>query len=213
LYCGLDCSKRSPFKEQHKKETNLRKYGVTNSALLPEFKERNSQTVKFITKQIPKEEFIKRLEKRKTTNIQRFGYSSAMQNEKYFNKCMKTQYSRKVYILPSGKAIYLQGYEPQFLDFVFTNNLLTENDINYSPEKIRYIGFNNEDHYYFPDFDIPKLNLIVEIKSDYTEKRDKNIELKKRACLDSNKNYLRIVNNDFTEACQLLSSYSPFSIG
>lgn len=46
---------------------------------------------------------------------------------------------------------------------------------------------------------IPKLNLIVEIKSWYTEKMDKNVEQKKGACVQQGFKYIRIVDNNFSE--------------
>jgi len=56
---------------------------------------------------------------------------------------------------------------------------------------------NKQIDYYFPDFYIPKLNLIIEIKSWYTEKLDKNVSLKEQACKNQGYNYIRILDNNF----------------
>ena len=89
------------------------------------------------------------------------------------------------------------GYEPQFLNFIFESKLLDERDIDYKPKPIKYINIDNREAYYYPDFYIPKYNLIVEIKSKYTLSRDKNIECKRIACIDSGYKYIRIVDNNF----------------
>jgi hypothetical protein len=89
----------------------------------------------------------------------------------------KSAFTHKPYTLPSGRIRKLQGYEPQFLDYVFRNNIYKEEDFDFSTRRIPYI-FENKEHYYFPDFYIPKDNLIIEIKSDYILKRqgkDKNL--------------------------------------
>ena len=155
--------------------------------------------MKIVCDQIPKAVYENRLNKRKQTNLQKFGQEYTMQNPIYFDKCMKTQWTRKMYTLPSGKLIYLMGYEPQFLDYIFNNNILNENEIIYKPNGISYNSINGGDKKYYPDFQIPKLNLIIEIKSSYTLKVDKNIELKRNACIRDGFRYIRIVNNDFSE--------------
>lgn len=51
----------------------------------------------------------------------------------------------------------------------------------------------------FTDFYIPKLNLIVEVKSYYTMLLDKNLLLKEQTCRTNGFKYIRIVNNNFEE--------------
>lgn len=121
------------------------------------------------------------------------------------NQDAKTAYRRlnnlhkiKKYILPSGKTVNLKGYEPQFLDFVFRNNLLLETDIIYKPKRIQYIQ-DNQIRYYYPDFYIPKHNLIVEIKSAYIAKLQtiKNLKNKEQGVIDAGHNYCLIIDNNF----------------
>ena len=106
----------------------------------------------------------------------------------------------KKYKLPSNKEVFIQGYEPQFLDFVFQNKLLTEEEIQFHPKGIKY--FNNDTpHWYFPDFFIPKLNLITEVKSNWILERQTAYtqHLKEQATRAAGFDYILILDNDFSE--------------
>jgi intein-encoded DNA endonuclease-like protein len=117
-----------------------------------------------------------------------------------FNNWKRSCYRHKSYTLPSGKIIKLQGYEPQFLDYIFENNIYKEEDFEFSTFKLDY-EFSGKKHYYFPDFKIPKDNLIIEVKSSYILKRqgeDKN-KAKRDATIKSGYNYLMVLDNNFEE--------------
>ena len=137
-------------------------------------------------------------EKQRQTCLVKYGVESPMQINEIHQIQQKCSKSHKTVILPSGKVITKQGYEPQFIEHVFTNNLLTEDEIDYHPNGVKYIRpIDGKSHYYFPDFYIPKYNLIIEIKSSWTEKIDKNLLLKEQACKHQGYNYIRIVNSNF----------------
>lgn len=136
-------------------------------------------------------------QKIRDTNIMKYGVSNASQNHDIQIKKINTSFRRKRYTLPSGKIITLLGYEPQFLDYIFNNHILTEDEIDYSPKGIKYIDNNDKIRYYFPDFYVPKWNLIIEIKSSYIVKCDKNLYLKQKAVLQQNYRYVMIVDHNF----------------
>lgn len=94
------------------------------------------------------------------------------QTKKGFNEARKASFKLKEYILPSGKIIQLQGYEPQVLDILL--NKYEESDICFDTTGIPSIPYQLEDKnkVYFPDFFIPKENKIVEVKSKHTLKSD-----------------------------------------
>ena len=119
-------------------------------------------------------------------------------DEKWFRKTVVNSFRSKPYTLPSGRVIKLQGYEPQFLDYVFGNNIYKEEDFDFTHLRIPY-EINNKRHYYFPDFRIPNQNLIVEIKSSYILKKQgiEITEAKKQATLALGHKYLMIVDNNF----------------
>jgi len=102
------------------------------------------------------------------------------------------KYRWKDYKMPSGKIIKLQGYENIFLDEYFKEGN-KEETIIYQRKLIPRIWYYTEDgkkHRYFPDFYIPKDNLIIEVKSNWTMKKylEKNL-LKEQACIDSGYKY------------------------
>lgn len=157
------------------KQTCLKKYGVDNYAKTVEFKEKFTKTM-----------------------LTKYGVKHALQYQPFFNKIKESDtYLKKPYTLPSKKIMYVQGYENKFLDYVFNNNLLKENEIIHEPFSIIYETPDKIKKYYYPDFYIPKLNLIIEIKSSYTERNDKYVEHKKQACIQKGYQYCRIVDNDF----------------
>lgn len=120
-------------------------------------------------------------------------------SDEFQKKCISSSGKKKNYILPSGREIFLRGYEPNFLNYVFQNNLLREDDIVYSPKRIRY-DFEGKRCYYYPDFYIPKYNLIIEIKSSWIYKKqgiEKN-DAKYSATTDMLYNFIMVQDNDFS---------------
>ncbi len=128
------------------------------------------------------------------------------QDNELARKRLRNNFQKKIYKLPSGKEISLMGYEPNFLDYVFENKLFSEENINYNPNRIKYIQ-DNKKHYYFPDFYIKPLNLIVEIKSTYILNKQgrKNVEAKKTATIESGYNYVLILDNDFNSLLNFIT--------
>jgi hypothetical protein len=96
-------------------------------------------------------------------------------------KAHNGSFKRKNYILPSGKIIKVQGYEDDFLNYIFKNNKLQEQDFNFN-DRIRIeLSKNNVKHkHYYPDFYIPKYNLIIEIKSNYIYNLQRKLNEKKK---------------------------------
>lgn len=138
-------------------------------------------------------------DKTKETLLKRYNVTSPSHIQGIVEKAMKNGVKAKKYSLPSGAVVYLRGYEPQFLDYIFENNILKETDIDYSPNRIPY-NFASKLCYYHPDFFIKHYNLIVEIKSDYILKKQGKLKQKAKeaACKSLGYNYLLILNNNFT---------------
>lgn len=185
---GIDTSKKI-------KETNLARYGVenANSSDIIKNKKKATLRLRYGVESPFAIDGIK--EEIKQTWIHRYGVDNPTKCISVIEKVVKTSKYSKLYTLPSGTTIYKQGYEPQFLDYVFKHKYLREDEIDYHPKGIKYKYHDGTEHYYFPDFYIPKLNLIIEIKSKYTEILDTNISLKEIATKESGFNYIRIVNN------------------
>jgi len=96
---------------------------------------------------------------------------------KTIEKMCKVNKTTKRFIFPSGKSVVYQGYENIALDELIQihNEDNIENDRRYIPN-VKY-KLNNKQHYYYPDIYIKSENLIVEVKSTWTYKKDliKNI--------------------------------------
>lgn len=83
----------------------------------------------------------------------------------------KGQFKKKSYKLPSGKVIKLQGYEDDFLEYVFKNTTLTEEDFGFNKVfRIELSKYKSKHKHYYPDFFLRKYNTTVEIKSKYIAK-------------------------------------------
>ena len=111
-----------------------------------------------------------------------------MQNLKIFLK--SNSYKWKIYKFDNKKEVKVQGYEPLALSLLEYKHKINPDDIitQYSDEI--YYTYTRPYHRYYPDIYIKSLNKIIEVKSDYTYKREfyKNI-LKKKVCLAMGYNF------------------------
>jgi hypothetical protein len=108
-------------------------------------------------------------EKIMATCLKRYNTKYPMQDPAVFDKCQKSGYRRKEVVRADGTKIYLQGYEPQAYKILCAkyaeDEIIT---INTQKPEIWWSDANEKSHRYYPDFFIPKDNLIVEIKSQRT---------------------------------------------
>lgn len=120
--------------------------------------------------------------------IKKYGVEYVMHVQSIAEKVFNNKH-KKIYILPSGNTVKIQGFEPHALDILL--KLFDESDLKIHKDvpTIKY-EFENKQKYHYPDFYIPSKNLIIEIKSTYTYKTDftKNIE-KKKAAIKAGFNY------------------------
>lgn len=92
----------------------------------------------------------------------------------------------KTYTFPSGKQVYVQGYENFAIDKLLET--YSEEDIVVERKNIKdaigkdimYVDKDNLKHIYFPDIYIKSKNLVIEVKSEYTYNVHKEINLRKR---------------------------------
>jgi len=112
----------------------------------------------------------------------------------YAEKAISRGYAYKIFIMPSGKKVKLQGYEPLvLLDLL---SIYEESDIVIGVKNIHeHTGpiaytFNNKISRYYPDFYIKSENLIIEVKSEWTYSKhiDRNLA-KQKACLAQGLNF------------------------
>ena len=125
--------------------------------------------------------------KYKETSLLRYGKNHPMQNSEISEKSLKNSYRIKNITLPSGKNIILQGYEPQALQYLL--NQFTEDEIiseRTNVPEIWYTGEDGNQHRYYTDFYIPKINMCIEVKSRRTFELEKEKTLlKQKATIDA----------------------------
>ncbi len=145
------------------KNTNLKKYGFENP----------SQVLEFANKKVE-------------THLQNYGVSYPAQHPETFHKQRVGMWKLKDYLMPNGTIVKLQGYEHFELTRLLSIYAIDEIIINnsYMPE-IWYFGLDDKKHRYYPDFYIPKDNLIIEVKSGYTMHLELTMnKLKRQRCID-----------------------------
>ena len=168
------------------KETLIKKYNVDHPFKSEEIKKKRKKTfLKLYAVDHPsKNNDIK--QKKIKTSLNNYGVKNPMQNSIIFKKQQKSAFKYKDYILPSGKVIKTQGYENYALDILLKqydeSDIIT--DVSLMP-KIIY-NLDNKTHRYYPDIYIKSVQKFIEVKSKYTYKATKKINLiKKEAVLKS----------------------------
>jgi hypothetical protein len=176
------------------KNTCLKKYGVSNPNKLKEVRDKIKQTSisKYGVSSYTQTSEYK--EKTLSTNIKKYGYANPNQSPEFQQKLQKTSFRFKSYILPSGKEIKVQGYEPFALNVLLKN--YNESDIvvdrKMTPKFWYFI--DNKRKIYYPDIFIKSTNTIIEIKSDWTNKLHPVIDaLKKDSVLKEGYNFQKMI--------------------
>ena len=138
-------------------------------------------------------------EKTKQTIIKKYGVENASQNENIFHK---QQVSSCLLKLHEQTGLYYRGtYEKHFLDFCLENNIPVTKG-----KTIKYL-FEGKIKTYFSDFYLEEKNLIIEIKSDYTYKKDLDKNLaKEKSCIEQEYNFLFIINKKYEGFKNVLAS-------
>jgi hypothetical protein len=185
------------------KETNMRKrnvdFGVQSEDIKNKIKNTNfiKRGVKYPTQskdvreKVKNTNFIKRgveypmqsedvKEKNRKYWRINYGVEHNMQVPEILEKNQKSAYKFKPYTLPSGKVIQIQGYENFALDILLQTYV--EDDLTMGSclvPKIMY-EYKDKTKRYYTDIYILKDNLIIEVKSTYTMKKELEKNLAKR---------------------------------
>ncbi len=188
-----------------KKATFQRKYGVDHQLQIPSVADavsvKNTENAdeRLALAKITKEELYgdenyNNRTQYKETCIERFGVENPSQNASIQSKKTTDGYRSKLFTFPSGKQVWVRGYEPRALEELL--KIYEETDLITDTESIptfRYLGIDNKNHVYFPDIYIPKDNLLIEVKSQYTYNGFigwfETNKLKEAACISSGYNF------------------------
>ena len=104
-------------------------------------------------------------------------------SDEWLEKSLHT-YTAKEYVMPSGKKVYVQGYEDQALDELLkkydeSDILVDRKDIRKKIGQITY-KINEKIHQYIPDIYIISEMRIIEVKSEWTYRVNEEVNLLKR---------------------------------
>jgi len=150
-FCSNKCKANDPDFQKQRIETTTSRYGTSNN---------NAKT--------------------KQTNIKKYGVENVSQIPAVADKILKNGHRKKVYTFPSGRKVFVQGYEPQAIDELLKT--YNEDDIVLDRKQIPTFWWNDKTgkkHRYFPDIFIPKDNLVVEVKSKWTYDSAKDVNERK----------------------------------
>ena len=151
------------------KNSTLLKFGVENAMQNVDVRTRMQNTVlnKYGVENVSQANEIK--DKKKDTLLKKFGVTHPSHIPEVAEKILKNRFKRKEYKWKTGEISLVQGYEDQVL-FDLENNGYKFEDVVADEKDMPEIfyEFEGKRRRYYPDIFIPKENLIIEVKSDYT---------------------------------------------
>jgi hypothetical protein len=160
----------------------------------------------------------------KETSIEKYGVDDYRKSDVFKNKVRDTIYERygvlnlshmthefkkswfgnKINGLHQPSNLKYQGtYELDFIEKYYNKVVI---------EKINPIQYklNENNHYYHPDFYLPKYKLIVEVKSSYTYESDLDKNLaKKEYSIKNGFNFIFIIDKNYSELESIFFERSP----
>jgi len=182
------------IKNNKMKKTCLEKYGHVTNLLLEEIKTKShsqealnkrkqTNLIKYGFECPSKNKLVR--QKMNETTYKRFGVYHALQNEVVAENITKKMYNIKEFITCSGKIFTYQGYENFALEYLLYCLNIDENKIITRKSEVPVIWYTdqtNKKHRHYVDIFIPTENLCIEVKSSWTaKKKQDNIFLKQNA--------------------------------
>ena len=160
---GVDWGSKLDQQKEKSKQTKLEKYGDSayNNSTVSAQKNKNKSV----------DEKNKINQKRRETNLDRFGVENTFLRSENIRRVNRGNASIKLFVFPSGKQIGVRGFEPAALTTLLNrgyveSELIVHNDYeNYSIEVFQYVAENRHTAKYYPDIYIPQENKIIEVKS------------------------------------------------
>jgi hypothetical protein len=184
---GCEFTLQSPEIRNQIRETNLIKYGVENPQQNKQIKEKTMKTnIELYGCKSPTGNIIVK-SKIIQTNLERYGVPHHSQNPEIADNMLTKSYDKKSYVLPSGKTIYIQGYENYMLDYLLSVEKIDENDIFTKRNEVPEIWYNDKtgkSRRHYVDFYIKSQNRCVEVKSTFTNQEKNNVFEKQKAAKD-----------------------------
>lgn len=194
-------------------ETNKELFGYEYAMENPDIAIKTSNALRDKTP----EEWAARQVLQNTTKYKRYGNKTFNNRPKYVATCLRVfgvrnpsqnaiihakqfKNSHVPFTFPSGRRVTIQGYEDRAINELL--NIFSEDDIFVSKSDMPEIWYmkDNIERRYYPDIYIPKNNLIIEVKCNWTwDGKDDILNtnlLKKEACISLGYNYLLMKYNN-----------------
>ena len=170
------------------------KYGVVHGTIRLLLKRNNISTR--TCKETQSSQYMKNY--LRDINLKKYGVVSTMQLPEVFEKAQKSMFKHKTVNINEKEFTQLQGYEETGINYLLEHiDNITVDDILAGKEcrniNIKYTH-NGKYRVYFPDIYVPKLNMLVEIKSDYIFNLDIERNMSKHnACKSQGFNHIILV--------------------
>lgn len=156
------------------KNTLLKNHGVENPMYSSEIRKKHKN---IMIAEYGVDNIFKNGDYIKSKFKEKYGVDNPSQVAEFESRKKKTAFNKKEFYWATGEISFVQGYEPIILKelenkgYYFDDVVVSPNDV---PE-IWYV-FEGKSHRYYPDIYIPKENLIIEVKSNWTlnKELDKN---------------------------------------
>lgn len=152
-------------------DTNKKNHGGTHNLNLLE----NREKAKQVCFEKYDQEYFLHSEEFKKVMTENYGVEHWAQNkELYVNANV---YGRKKFVFPSGKIVYVQGFETSALKDLL--KIYTEEEICVGADVPSIKYFHEVGRTYHPDIYIPSENLLIEVKSKWTFELHHELNIKK----------------------------------
>lgn len=192
---GVENQFQNEAVKEKMKITNIKNHGVEYPMQNLDIQAKASETnlANLGVKYPGQSEIVK--EKTRETCRKKYDVEWTSQISKLYNKSINNSNTNKLF--EDTDIIYQSMHEYHFLKYCKSKNILKYIEKNI---QIKYSTNVTNLHYYYPDFNIPLLNLIVEIKSQYIFDLDveKNL-IKEQATLKNDFNFIFIIDKNYNE--------------
>lgn len=126
------------------------------------------------------------LEKRQATSRIKYGTDWPIQDPGVFQRNVDSCFKHKVFNLPSGAFVYLQGYEPYVVTHMLSDGYKEQDFLWRNKPSFWYTDKVGRKRRYHPDLVLPVSHLIMEVKARKWFERDYDLIVRKAwACQEA----------------------------
>jgi len=119
------------------------------------------------------------LQKKIATCRAHYGVDWPTQNPEVFARNVASCFKHKTYVLPSGAVVFLQGYEPIVLDYLLAHGYKEQDFLWLGKPAFWYQDKAGKNRRYHPDFVLPGLHQVIEVKAQKWFDNDREKILRK----------------------------------